>query len=50
MRIDLPTGQVSWHLPSHELVGNFPDYMGEWDGHDVDEKRIRLMRFIEGFK
>ena len=48
--IDLPTGQVSWHLPSQELVKNFPDYMGEWDGHDVVEKHIRLMRFIEGFK
>jgi hypothetical protein len=23
--IDLPTGQVFWHLPSSELVENFPD-------------------------
>jgi hypothetical protein len=45
--IDLPTGQVSWHLPSQELIGNFPDYMGEWDGHDVVEKRDRLRKFVE---
>ena len=48
--IDLPTGQVSWHLPSNELVGNFPDYTGEWDGHDVMEKRRRIIRFMESLE
>ena len=45
--IDLPTGQVSWHLPSSELVRNFPSYIGEWDRHDVMEKRRRIIRFLD---
>lgn len=45
--IDLPTGQVSWHLPNTEIVRKFPRYNGNWDGHDVQEKRDRLRKFIE---
>lgn len=30
--IELPNGQVSWHLPQHER---------EWDGHDTKEKYRR---------
>jgi len=45
--VDLPTGQVSWHIPSAELNGYFPDYAGEWDGHGVEEKRVRLRKFLE---
>ena len=45
--VDLPIGQISWHLPSSELIGNFPDYDGEWDGHDVGEKRGRMIQFLE---
>ena len=44
--VDLPTGQASWHLPASELIGDFPDY-GEWDGHDVGEKRRRMIQFLE---
>ena len=45
--INLPTGQVSWHIPKSEMVCCFPPYSGKWDGHDVDEKRKRLTRFME---
>ena len=47
LMIDLPTGQVGYHLPREELVGNWPDYPGEWDGHSLAEKRQRLKRFLE---
>ncbi len=46
--IDLPTGQVSWHLHKDELV-NFPGvepYPGEWDGHTSAEKYERIRKFI----
>ena len=45
--IDLPTGQVSWHIPRNEVACSFPPYGGEWDGHDVEEKRKRLSRFMK---
>ncbi|MDD4273328.1 MAG: hypothetical protein PHG14_06320 [Desulfobacter postgatei] len=44
--IDLPTGQVSWHLPKAELCGEWPDYIKKWDGHDSALKRQRIKRFI----
>lgn len=35
--IELPTGQVSWHMPAHKYT---------WDGHDVPTKyeRCRVYR------
>lgn len=45
--IDLPTGQVSWHIPDGEIVTNFPDYDGSWDLHDTKQKRERLAEFIK---
>lgn len=30
---ELPTGQVSWHMPQHGR---------EWDGHDTLEKWLRI--------
>lgn len=44
IRIDLPTGQVSWHFhDSHKpLFEGFPTYDGDWDGHDTAEKYRRL--------
>jgi hypothetical protein len=36
--IELPTGQVSWHLPQHPNT---------WDGHDTAEKYRRCRAFIE---
>jgi hypothetical protein len=35
--IELPTGQVSWHLPQH---------VNEWDNHTTEEKQVRMLRFI----
>lgn len=34
--IELPTGQVSWHMPEHKQ---------EWDGHDTPEKYRRCRAF-----
>jgi hypothetical protein len=47
MMIDLPTGQVGWHLPKEDIIGNWPQYNGNWDGHSLEEKRERLHRFLE---
>jgi hypothetical protein len=46
--IDLPSGQVSWHLPDAELVGWWPEYPSDWDGHSVEEKRRRVINFLQG--
>ncbi|HEX3781715.1 MAG TPA: hypothetical protein VHX38_18790 [Pseudonocardiaceae bacterium] len=35
--IELPTGQVSWHLPQHGR---------EWDQHSTDEKHQRIEQFV----
>ena len=42
LMIDLPSGQVSWHIKADELIGEWPVYPGEWDGHSLDEKRHRM--------
>jgi len=46
--IDLPTGQVSWHLHESDLVNfpGLPPYTKEWDGHTTEEKYERVKRFI----
>ena len=44
--IDLPTGQVGWHLPKSELIGTWPEYDQAWDGHNLKEKRQRLAQFL----
>lgn len=36
--IELPTGQVSWHLPEHGRV---------WDGHTTAEKYLRTRAYAE---
>ena len=42
--IDLPTGQVSWHIHDTEawLFDDLPWYDGEWDGHTTPEKYKRV--------
>lgn len=35
--IELPTGQVSWHLPEHGPC---------WDGHTTEEKFQRMFEYI----
>jgi hypothetical protein len=47
LMIDLPTGQVSWHLPAAEVVGKWSEYPDGWDGHTTEEKRERIRRFVE---
>ncbi len=52
--VDLPTGQVSWHLADEYLeclfagqpVGLGPRYAGGWDGHTRDEKARRVAAFL----
>jgi hypothetical protein len=36
--IELPTGQVSWHVPPHTKP---------WDGHSLDTKMNRLIRYAD---
>lgn len=42
--IDLPTGQVSWHMHDSEshLFTALPRYMGKWDRHSTQVKYERL--------
>lgn len=42
--IDLPTGQVSWHLKLEDRrnAPDIGDYLGTWDNHDTAEKYRRL--------
>lgn len=46
LMIDLPSGQVGWHLPKNELAGTWPEYDKAWDGHNLNEKRRRLAHFL----
>ena len=42
--VDTPHGQVSWHLPAREFdLSAWPAYPGTWDGHDLEEKRRRIL-------
>lgn len=47
LMIDLPTGQVGWHLPKHEITGNWLNYDRDWDGHNLEQKRERMTKFVE---
>lgn len=38
--IELPTGQVSWHLPQHSSA---------WDEHTSEEKQARCLQFIREY-
>lgn len=42
--LELPTGQVSWHLHPDDLVlfGHVPAGTVAWDGHTTDDKYRRL--------
>ena len=48
LMIDLPSGQVGYHLPREEVIGDWPAYEKEWDGHSLAEKRNRMERFLTG--
>ena len=54
--IDLPAGQVSWHIPRSEVGaicfdifhdGLVPLYNRPWDGHTVEEKRRRISAYLK---
>lgn len=47
--IDLPIGQVSYHVTHHAVPDDLQTYPGEWDGHDLATKRDRMERFITNF-
>lgn len=36
--IELPTGQVSWHVPQFPV---------SWDGHDTEEKYRRVQAYLD---
>ena len=46
--IDLPTGQVSWHLHKSEipLFSMIGPYNGEYDGHTTEEKYARVQQLV----
>ena len=46
LMIDLPSGQVGWHLPAEEIIGDWPEYPGDYDGHSLEEKRQRMAKFL----
>ncbi|MDH4317173.1 MAG: hypothetical protein OEV64_02175 [Desulfobulbaceae bacterium] len=46
LMIDLPTGQVGYHLPKNEIVGEWPEYTKEWDGHSLEDKRRRIVELL----
>jgi hypothetical protein len=45
--IDLPTGQISWHIHDSELefFDGLPAYKQAWDGHSTDEKHRRMQAY-----
>lgn len=48
MFADLPTGQVSWHIPRTEIrLEDWPRYEGLWDFHVTSQKRDRLYEFMQ---
>jgi len=44
--IDLPTGQVSWHIHDSEkgLFSHLQETRNDWDGHTTKEKYKRLKK------
>jgi hypothetical protein len=51
--IELPSGQVSWHIPMEEALDHGVDIEGRttgpvWDGHTLNGKRHRILVFVQG--
>jgi len=45
--VDAGTGQMSWHVPDHEVTALFagiPEGSPAWDGHSTEEKYARLAK------
>ena len=49
--IELPTGQVSWHIHDSELpwFEHLPKDLYKWDGHSTQEKYERIGRMRQQF-
>jgi hypothetical protein len=49
--IDLPFGQVSWHIHDSQmrLFDGLQAYSGKWDGHTTDEKYGRIDRLAKAY-
>lgn len=51
--IDLPTGQVSWHIPITDCVAcgfqTLPKYAGRWDGHTKQQAWDSIFNLILRF-
>lgn len=47
--IDLPSGQVSWHIHDSDLpmFEFLPKYHGVWDGHTTEEKYQRVLEALK---
>lgn len=47
--IDLPAGQVSWHLHDSEMAWfeGAPKYTGKWDGHSTETKYERILEMCK---
>lgn len=44
--VDLPSGQVSWHINRddfNKFFGSLPEYKDKWDGHDTTTKYNRVL-------
>ena len=44
--VDLPSGQVSWHINRNDydnFFGLLPEYKDQWDGHDTAAKYYRVL-------
>ena len=43
--VDLPSGQISWHIHEDELehFQSLGQYDGDWDGHSTEEKYRRVL-------
>ncbi len=48
--VDLPAGQVSWHVHDSEvkLFAHLPPYEAPWDGHTTPAKYARVEAFCSG--
>ena len=47
--IELPTGQISWHMQKNKITNcleRFPHKKTNWDGHTTRQKNKRIREFL----
>jgi hypothetical protein len=49
LMMELPEGQISYHIPIEDQIVELPDFY-EWDGHSVEEKRARIVEFCKKYQ